>query len=131
MDCRKPPPPPHRFVRHHVLSARPRGGPPSPAAGTQGGRRAVPPAAAQVSTAREAAHRTPDLSQSRFAPEGANATLSSAAIAMDKKTSTCIMGLVLCAVLYANISSTRADMRAHAAPPFAPVSGSARPAACI
>jgi hypothetical protein len=47
---------------------------------------------------------------------------------MDKKTSTCITGFVICAVLYANISSPRADMRAHAVDTFALAYVSARPA---
>jgi hypothetical protein len=50
---------------------------------------------------------------------------------MDKKTSTFITGCVLCAVLYANISSTRADMRDHAVETFARAYASARPAVYI
>jgi hypothetical protein len=50
---------------------------------------------------------------------------------MDKKTSTCVTGLVVCAMLYANVSITRADIRAHDADTFALAYVSARPAVFI
>ena len=50
---------------------------------------------------------------------------------MDNKTSTFITGFVVCASLYANVSATRADMRAPAADTFVLVNAGARPAVFI
>jgi hypothetical protein len=50
---------------------------------------------------------------------------------MDKKTSACVTGFLLCAMLYANVSITRADMRAYDADTFALAYVTARPALVI
>ena len=48
---------------------------------------------------------------------------------MDNKTSACVTGFVVCAMLYANVSATRADMRAPAVHTFTLANADAKPAA--
>ena len=50
---------------------------------------------------------------------------------MDNKTATCVTGFVVCAMLYANVSATRAAMRDSAGGTFILAGASARPAVSI